>query len=74
MFDEMKIEANYNVFKSYDSRSCKPYFYQGHLKQDFDYNLAEITEDSFDGYVNFLKKYDKEYQEKFYIKRSNKAA
>ena len=74
LFDEMKIEANYNVFKSYDSRSCKPYFYQGHLKQDFDYNLAEITEDSFDGYVNFLKKYDKEYQEKFYIKRSNKAA
>ncbi len=74
LFDEMKIEANYNVFTSYDSRSCKPYFYQGHLNQDFDYEISEVPEENFDGYVSFLKKYDKEYPDKFHIKRSSKAA
>ncbi len=74
LFDEVKIEANYNVFRSYDSRSCKPYFYKGHMDKDLDYDVAKITEESFDGYVKYLERYDKEYQKKYYIKRSSMAA
>ncbi len=74
LYTESVEVADYNVFNCYDSRSCKPLFYDGHLEQDFDYEVREITDETFDDYVNYLRKYDNEYQENFYIKRSNKVA
>lgn len=60
--------ADYNVFACYDSQSCKPKFYEGHLKQDFDYNEAEILKDTFDDYVRYLQEFDDELPEDFYKK------
>ena len=74
LYTESFEVADFNVFNCYDCRSCKPLFYDGHLKQDIDYDLPEITDETFDGYVEYLKKYSDEYQDKFYIKRSCKVA
>ena len=66
------VTADYNVFKCYDSRSCKPKFYDGHMDKDIDYAVAEPTEDSLEGYVKFLQKFDDELPDNFYMKRSER--
>lgn len=66
---EEEIEANYNVFACYDSQNCKPKFYDGHLEDDFDIQFAEPTEESFDGYIKFLKQFDDELPDNFYQRR-----
>lgn len=62
------VEADYNVFASYDSRSCKPKFYDGHMNEDIDYNLSEPTVETLDAYVKFLQKFDDELPNGFYSK------
>ena len=57
--------ANYNVFACYDSKGCKPKFYDGHLNQDFDYLLSEPTKESFDEYVRLLKLFDDEMPDNY---------
>lgn len=64
--------ADYNVFACYDSQSCKPRFYDGHLTDDFDYVRAESYGDSFDGYCECLSKFDDELPENYYVKRGAK--
>lgn len=64
-----EVVADYNVFGCYDSQSCKPKFYDGHMDEDFDYEQAEVTEDSFEGYVKYLREHDDELPENFYVKR-----
>ena len=66
------VTADYNLFRCYDSRLCKPKFYDGHLNDDIDYVQSELTEESFDGYIKFLRKFDDELPENFYMKRSEK--
>ena len=73
-YTEDVVVANYNVFECYDSQSCKPKFYEGHFEDDFDYEESEIVDDTFDGYVDYLKKAYDEYQDKFYIKGNGKVA
>ena len=75
-YEEEVVTADYNVFRSYDSRCCKPKFYAGHEYDDIDYQTAQITEESFDGYMQFLREFDDELPDNFYVKRSekNKAA
>ncbi len=73
-YQEETVTANYNVFRCYDSRACKPKFYAGHFTDDIDYQQAEPTEDSFDGYVKFLREFDDELPNNFYIKESDKNA
>lgn len=70
-YTEETVVANYNVFRCYDSRSCKPKFYAGHFNEDIDYAQSKTTEESFDGYIKFLREFDDELPEKFY-KRSEK--
>lgn len=72
-YTEEEIVADYNVFMCYDSQSCKPKFYEGHLDEDFDYNESEPTEDSLEGYIKFLRDNDDEYPENFYQKRRKEA-
>ncbi len=69
-YEESIVEANYNVFASYDSRSCKPKFYAGHFGEDIDYNLSEPTVETLDGYIKFLRQFDDELPTGFYDKRS----
>lgn len=71
-YTEEEITANYNVFESYNSQSCKPKFYDGHFEEDFDYKEAEPIEESLKAYVKYLKENDDELPENFYQKRSNK--
>ncbi len=66
---EEEITANYNVFKCYDSKSCKPNFYAGHETEDFDYKSAEIVEDNYESYLRYLKENDDELPDEFYQRR-----
>ena len=68
---EEEITANYNVFDCYNSQSCKPKFYAGHLEDDFDYKQCEPIEETLDGYVKYLEENDDEFPKNFYQKRSN---
>lgn len=63
------VTADYNVFDCYDSQSCKPKFYDGHLQDDYDYKQAELTDETFDGYVRYLREFDDELPDKFYKRR-----
>ena len=65
-FTEQKIIADYNVFDCYDSQSCKPKFYDGHIGQDFDYEQAEETDETIDGYIRYLKEFDDELPDGYY--------
>lgn len=68
-FQEDIIKADYNVFDCYDSQSCKPKFYQGHFYEDFDYKSAKPTEQTLEGYINYLEENDDELPKKFYCRR-----
>ncbi len=68
-YTEEVVEADYNVFECYDSQSCKPKFYEGHLDEDFDYKEAEPTEESFEGYKKYLEENDDELPENYYQRR-----
>ena len=63
------VTVDYNVFDCYDSQSCKPKFYDGHIEDDFYYEQAEPTDEMLDGYVRYLRKYNDELPENFYIRR-----
>lgn len=68
-YTEEVVVADYNVFKLYDSQSCKPKFYDGHMDEDFDYVESEPTEESFVGYIKYLRENDDELPEEFYQRR-----
>jgi hypothetical protein len=70
-YTEEVITANYNDFDCYDSQSCKPKFYDGHFNEDFDYKQAEMTEQTMQGYIKYLKENDDELPEKFYQRRKS---
>ena len=63
------VTADYNVFDCYDSQSCKPKFYDGHIADNFAYEQAEPTDETIDGYIRYLSKYNDELPENFYIRR-----
>ena len=72
---EEKVKADYNVFECYDSQSCKPRFYEGHLAEDedndFDYQVAEATGLDIEAYIKYLKDNDDELPEGFYQRRKS---
>lgn len=71
-FEERTIVADYNVFTRYNSFSCKPKFYDGHLYEDFSLEEYMPTEESLRGYIEYMKSEDDELPENFYMKRSTK--
>ena len=72
-FTEETVTANYNVFDCYDSQSCKPKFYDGHFDTDFDYSQAEPTDETLNGYIRFLREFDDELPDNYYLKRGKTA-
>ena len=68
-FKQEIVVADYNVFKMYDSQSCKPKFYQGHFDEDFDVKESEVVEDSLEGYIKFLEESDDELPKGYYQPR-----
>ena len=65
-YTEETVVADYNVFNIYDSQSCKPKFYEGHLDEDFDYQESEPTEESLEGYIKYLEQNDDELPENYF--------
>ena len=70
-YTEETIIANYNVFALYDSQSCKPKFYDGHLEEDFDIQESKTTEESLEGYIKYLEESDDELPKNFYQRRKS---
>jgi len=68
-YTEKTIIADYNVFNCYDSQSCKPKFYAGHLEEDFDYMESSPLEETLEGYIDYLKNNDDELPENYYQRR-----
>lgn len=68
-YTEETVVADYNVFALYDSQSCKPKFYEGHLEEDFDLVYSKKQEDNFENIVKYLKEVDDELPDEFYQKR-----
>lgn len=68
-YTEETVKADYNVFACYDSQNCKPKFYDGHLREDFDYMLAEPNDGTLDGYIKYLQDMDDELPDNFYMRR-----
>lgn len=68
-YSQETITANYNVFECYDSQSCKPKFYEGHFDEDIDYKQAEETEQTLQGYMEYLKENDDELPNNYYQRR-----
>lgn len=68
-YTEEIVTADYNVFECYDSQSCKPKFYDGHLDEDFDIIESEPTEESIEGYIKFLQENDDELPDNYFQKR-----
>ena len=71
-YTEEIVEADYNVFACYDSQSCKPKFYDGHLDEDFDIQQCKPIEESMEGYIKYLQENDDELPEEFYQSRTVK--
>lgn len=74
-YEEDIVVADYNVFRCYNSRLCKPKFYAGHFDQDIDYFQAEPTEETIEGYIRYLENADDEMPSGFYkSSKGDKAA
>ncbi|MCM1367561.1 MAG: hypothetical protein NC184_01955 [Roseburia sp.] len=71
-YTESEFVVDAPIFDFYDSYSCKPKFYKGHLDSDIDYSAAELTEDNFDGYIKWLSDFDDELPDGFYKKEQKR--
>lgn len=71
-YEEKEVVSDVNVFSIYDSQSCKPKFYDGHLDEDFDVELSAPIGDTVDEYLAYLKQFDDELPKDFYQKFSKK--
>lgn len=71
-YEEQTVIANYNVFQSYSSQSCKPKFYDGHFDEDFDISESEPVEETVEGYIKYLEENDDEMPEGYYQSKNIK--
>ena len=55
---EREVVSDIDVFSIYDSQSCKPKFYDGHLDQDFDVQLSEPIGATVEDYMAYIKQFD----------------
>lgn len=68
-YTEETVTANYNVFECYDSQNCKPKFYENHFDEDIDYSESKDTEETLQGYIQYLQEMDDELPENYYQRR-----
>lgn len=54
-YTERRIVYNYNVLDMYDSYSCEPKFYAGHLNQDFDLKYGNMVCETKEDYIQYLE-------------------
>lgn len=71
-YKSIEIQATENLYNCYDHQHCKPKFYDGHLKEDFDYIEAQPTVENYEGYIKYLLENDDELPKNFYMKRTTK--
>jgi hypothetical protein len=68
-YTEQIITCDFNVHRLYDSKMCKPKFYDGHFSDDFDINQFEPFNETAEDYQKYLEKFNDELPDNFY-KRS----
>ena len=71
-YKSIELQATENLYNCYDHQHCKPKFYDGHLKEDFDYIEAQPTVENYEGYIKYLLENDDELPKNFYMKRTTK--
>lgn len=71
-YTEKNITADFNVFECYNSQSCKPNFYKGHMDEDFDYEQSKPLQENIEAYIEYLEKNDDELPVNFYKKPESK--
>lgn len=69
-YKSVEITSTQNLYACYDHQHCKPKFYDGHFKSDFDYKQAEPIVGDMDGYIKYLLENDDELPQGFYRKRT----
>jgi DNA-binding GntR family transcriptional regulator len=69
-YTEEKVVIDYDVHQCYDHQMCKPKFFEGYLRQDFDTIEAEPIEESLEGYIKYLQEVDDELPPGFYRKEA----
>ena len=66
---EKVITCNSNTLDCYNSQSCKPKFYAGHLQEDIDYLSAEPVGETCEDYISYLEEFDDELPENYFQSR-----
>lgn len=69
LYTEETVVADYDVFTCYDSYSCKPKFYDGHIDEDFDVERAKEIGKTKQDYIKYLEENDDELPKKYYQRR-----
>jgi len=71
-YTEHVYTADFNVLGIYNSKNCKPKFYDGHMNHNSEYDTKDdvITGETFDDYLRYLRKNDDELPYNFYKNRS----
>ena len=70
-YEERKVIADFNVFNLYDSRCCKPKFFQGKFNKDFDYQTTDLLRTTKEDFSFYYDKIDDSRPKDFYVKETN---
>ena len=68
-YSESTITSRENTLEFYNSQSCKPKFYDGHLDEDFDIVESEYTPETLEAYTAHIQKFDDELPDGYYMSR-----
>ena len=68
-YTESTITSRENTLEFYNSQSCKPKFYDGHLDEDFDIVESEYTPETLEAYTAHIQKFDDELPDGYYMSR-----
>jgi len=67
-YTEETITSDYNVHECYNSKMCKPKFFDHHIYNDFNTHEHEPLEETLDGFVKYLQEQDDEIPQGYYQK------
>ena len=68
---EKKVVADYNVFSLYDSRCCKPKFFEGKFDKKIDYTTTPLLKTTKEDFSFYYDKLDDKRPKDFYVKVAN---
>ena len=69
-YKEITEVADFNVFDCYNSEGCEPYFYEGRLNNDIDYQTSEPIGSTWADYFKYFKTNDDSMPEGYFKERN----